>query len=340
MKKNIFIGTIIIIIFVSLNILFPPPPPITSSTAMPTSEEIDSIKNQTSLDEVPSKEIYIDMQSFNLPFSETTEAASNTEATEKFDEELYSKLANFLGDNISNVGLVYYNLTTKEYVTINENMDFDAASTYKVGLNLLYYYYADKGEIDLSALLTYYDYFYQDGTGILSGYCYPGMEISIEELLDLSIIYSDNIATAMLSDYLGGYNSVREQLYSLLSIDYVLYENLITPAVSAEILKYVYDNRELSGFNHLIETMKVTIFHERLDKYIPTNLVAHKIGSIDSYVHDIGFVFTNEPYIISIYTEGIYDSDETIAHLSKIIYNKHKRHIIRYNADKIIDDKY
>lgn len=339
MKKNIFIGTIIIIIFVTLNILFPPSAPI-SSTPIPTSEETASIKNKTFLDEVPNKEIYADTQSFNLPFSETTKASSNIEETEKLDEELYSELANFLGDNISNVGLVYYNLTTKEYVTINENMDFDAASTYKVGLNLLYYYYADNGEIDLNALLTYYDYFYQDGTGILSGYCYSGMEISIQELLDLSIIYSDNIATAMLSDYLGGYNSVREQLYSLLSIDYILYENLITPSVSAEILKYVYDNRELSGFNHLIESMKVTIFHERLDKYIPTNLVAHKIGSIDSYVHDIGFIFTNEPYIISIYTEGIYNADDTIAHLSKIIYNKHKRHIIRYNANKTMDDKY
>ena len=164
MKKNVFTGTIIIIVFVALNILFSPSSPITSSTLVTAS---DSIKNQTALDKIPSKEIYEDMQSFNLSSSETMKASLTTEATEKFDEELYSELANLLGDNINKIGLVYYNLTTKEYVTINENMDFDAASTYKVGLNLLYYYYADKGEVDLSSLLTYYDYFYQDGTVIL-----------------------------------------------------------------------------------------------------------------------------------------------------------------------------
>ena len=166
------------------------------------------------------------------------------------------------------------------------------------------------------------------------------MKISIQELLDLSIIYSDNIATAMLSDYLGSYNSVREQLYSLLNIDYVLYENLLTPAISAQILKYVYDNREISGFNHLIDTMKITTFHERLDKYIPNNLVAHKIGSIDSYVHDIGFVFTDEPYIISIYTEGVYNAEETIASMSKVIYNKHTESITQFSINKTIYDKY
>lgn len=144
----------------------------------------------------------------------------------------------------------------------------------------------------------------------------------------------------MLSDYLGSYNSVREQLYSLLNIDYVLYENLLTPAISAQILKYVYDNREISGFNHLIDTMKITTFHERLDKYIPNNLVAHKIGSIDSYVHDIGFVFTDEPYIISIYTEGVYNAEETIASMSKVIYNKHTESITQFSINKTIYDKY
>lgn len=99
-------------------------------------------------------------------------------------------------------------------------------------------------------------------------------------------------------------------------------------------------NREISGFNHLIDTMKITIFHERLDKYIPNNLVAHKIGSIDSYVHDIGFVFTDEPYIISIYTEGVYNAEETIASMSKVIYNKHTESITQFSINKTIYDKY
>ncbi|MEG2935911.1 MAG: serine hydrolase [Clostridium sp.] len=318
MRKNLFVTAIFLILFIALNILLPPHKPIVSSTDLPNTKEIITVENPVPITEP----LYEDIAAFNPSSYNFPKLNAATEATESFDEELYLELMDLLGENINNVGLVYYNFSTKKYVNINENMDFDAASTYKVGLNLLYYYYAAEGEIDLSEPLTYYDYFYEDGTGILSGYCYSGMEIPIANLLDLSIIYSDNIATAMLSYNLGGYNAVREQLYSLLNINYTLYENLLTPAISAEILKYVYFNQDIPGFSHLISTMRTTIFHDRLDRDIPHYLVAHKIGSIDSYVHDIGIVFTDDPYLISIYTVDLYNSDDIIASLSKIIYNK------------------
>lgn len=322
MKKNLFVTAIFIMLFITLNILLPPVNSIYPSITFPPTSETAPNPKQTSLNEIIPTELYEDIPAFNQSNYNDSHVNLNEEVIETIDEELYSELIAYLGENINNIGLVYYNFSTKEYVNINENMDFDAASTYKVGLNLLYYYYAAEGEIDLSAPLTYNDYFYEDGTGILSGYCYSGMEITIADLLDLSIIYSDNIATAMLSYNLGGYNAVREQLYSLLNINYTLYENLLTPAISAEILKYVYLNQDIPGFSHLISTMKSTIFHERLDRYIPHYLVAHKIGSIDSYVHDIGLVFTDTPYLISIYTVDLYNADNIIASLSKIIYNK------------------
>lgn len=341
MRKNLFTTLILIIAFVALNLFLPAKSTLESSTpTTPTKESNSSIAPRKSPGVTTE---YEDMSTYNLPPNatpETQELLNTPLQFETLDEGLYTELSTVLGDNINMVGVQYNNLSTKEYVSINENRDFDAASTYKVGLNLLYYYLAFNGSINLSDNLTYFDYFYQDGTGVLAGYCYNGMEIPIQELLDLSIIYSDNIATAMLSDYVGGYNSVREQVYTLLNIDYVLYENLLTPKVSAQILKYVYDNKDLPGFNHLVETMKNTVFHDRLDKYIPTNLVAHKIGSIDSCVHDIGIIFTDEPYIISIYTENLYNADEIIASLSKIIYNKHTQNITEFKNNHTSYNKF
>jgi len=57
-----------------------------------------------------------------------------------------------------------------------------------------------------------------------------------------------------------------DTLYDMLEIDYPTYDNIVAPSVSAKILKYVYDNKDLEGFDHLIEVMKNIVFHDRLDK--------------------------------------------------------------------------
>lgn len=337
MKKYLVTFTLIILFFISFNLL------LSLGNTFTFSAENSNINMEPAKKHyeksTSSGEAYEDFFPFTPAVSQIASSLTSAPISNAVDEELTLKLINYLGENRTNVGLVYYNLSTKAYVRINENMDFDAASTYKVGLNLLYYYLAEKGVLSLTDTIAYYDYYYQDGTGILAGYCYSGMKISIQDLLDLSIIYSDNIATAMLSEYLGGYNAVRQQLYTVLNIDYILYANMLTPAISVEILNYIYENMDLPGFHHLIETMKVTIFHERLDRYLPYNLVAHKIGSIDSYVHDIGFVFTEEPYIISIFTVNLYNADKIIADLSKIIYNKHTGNLEEFEINKILYNK-
>lgn len=39
------------------------------------------------------------------------------------------------------------------------------------------------------------------------------------------------------------------------------------------------------------------------------------------YVNDACIVYTDKPYVISIYTKGISNDNEVIAHISKMIYN-------------------
>lgn len=111
--------------------------------------------------------------------------------------------------------------------------------------------------------------------------------VTISELLDFSLIYSDNIATNMLGHYLGGHASSRQMIYDLLNITYDSSKNYITAEIEYQILSYLY---------------------------------AHKIGTYDSYVHDVGIILDNNPYILVIYTEGVENADEVIAQISKAIY--------------------
>lgn len=232
---------------------------------------------------------------------------------------LSDRITAFLGSEIDNVGLVYYDLSSDETIKINEDLEFTAASTYKVGLNLLFYYLASQGEIDLNTYISYNSSDYEEGTGILYTYSSIG-SYAIQELLDLSIVYSDNIATNMLGRYLGGHAVVRQKLYDLLDIDFSAKGNYITADLEFKILKYIYKHKSDINFSHLIDILTKTEFHDRLDKYIPQEIVAHKVGSYDSYIHDVGIILDDSPYILVIYTYDLENAEEKIAQISKAIY--------------------
>ena len=198
-------------------------------------------------------------------------------------------------------------------------MEFIAASTYKVGLNLYAYYLNSIGQLDLNEYIEYLPEDYEEGTGILQ-YEYYIDSYSIQELLDLSLIYSDNIATNMLGRYLGGHEEVRKNLYNLLKIDFNSSENIITPAIEYKILKCIYEYSYYPNFKHMLSVLTQSEYNDRLTKYIDENIVAHKIGTYDTYIHDVGIVFDNSPYIIILYTHDLEDAEEKIANISNALY--------------------
>ena len=59
------------------------------------------------------------------------------------------------------------------------------------------------------------------------------------------MIYSDNIASNMLTRYLCGRDEVKKELYSLLNINYPYSKSTITADIEYRILMYIYDNKNL-----------------------------------------------------------------------------------------------
>ena len=232
---------------------------------------------------------------------------------------LEDRLKIYLGDDIDNIGLIYYNFKNKTTININENKEFIAASTYKVGLNFYAYYLNSIGKLDLNEYIQYSPEDFEEGTGILQNeYCIGSYKI--QDLLDLSLIYSDNIATNMLGRYLGGHEEVRKNLYELLNINFSSTENIITPSIEFKILKYLYDFNYYPNFSHMLSVLTQSEYNDRLAKYLNPNIVAHKIGTYDTYIHDVGIVFDNNPYIIILYTHDIDNAEEKIANISNTIY--------------------
>lgn len=257
---------------------------------------------------------------------EENKEIENEEMEVELDNPLYNKdidimdrINNYLGDDKYSTSFIYYNLETEESLAFNEDLYMNAASIYKVGLSLVAYNMVECGEITLEDLVYYSPWQYQGGTGILQ-YDLSFGALPLGILIEYAIKYSDNIAATMVYSYIGGWNNFKWRLFEILGIDYGDYDNVTSARVEFEVLKYIYENRNNSNYDILIDYLQNTDFHDRLDKYLPQEIVAHKIGSDEGYTHDIGIVFTEEPYIIIMMTDNVYNGPDKIADVSKAMY--------------------
>jgi len=233
---------------------------------------------------------------------------------------LESQVKAYVKDYEDNIGLCYFDLTTEKSIEINTSKEFAAASTVKVPMNLVLLNLAQEGKINFDSSMEFQGSDFEGGTGILQTQNLTG-PIPLKTLSKYSIVYSDNIATQMIIRKIG-----RERMYDsfeeLLGREVPRKGNLTTTANAADFLKLLYKNPDNNPYYaYLIENMKNTSFHDRIDKYIPQEITAHKIGNYGSYVNDIAIIYTGRPYILAVYTMGLREPEEKIAQISKMIYD-------------------
>lgn len=264
----------------------------------------------------------------------TEEALNKTKTTRDYDTikqadaAIEEGIKKILGDDFIRVGFIYYDLVNGSKIEMNPNGVFSAASTFKVGMVMATYENIRQGKLKLEDTVVYKSSMFQGGTGVLQAQTNTTLKepVSIADLIDLSIKHSDNIAAAMISSkFEGGSIGVRKQVSALTGIDVDTKENKITPAVAFTLLKNLYDNKDDELNSHLIDIMKQTDFHDGIDKYVPQDITAHKIGDYDTYIHDIGIVYTDKPYIFVMYTNGVPFAVEKIAQVSKLVYENHNK---------------
>jgi len=263
----------------------------------------------------------------NVVLEDITEntTVSQTNFTYKKDhkdtlEDLKNNITNLVGDRINSFSLIYYEIVSHDAIEINPDNYYKPASTFKVPLNMYLYDEAFANEIDIDGSMTYYSGDYEEGSGVLQDDKIDMLNdpIKLKTLSEYSIVYSDNIATNMLIRYLG-YNNVLSYMEEVSGIP-ITDCNYVTPQMMLPILLKLYTNPNKNPYyDTVINYMKNTIFHDRIDALIPQNIVAHKIGDFESYANDIGIVYTGKPYIIIFYTDGF--EYETLAEISKMIYD-------------------
>ena len=237
---------------------------------------------------------------------------------------------------------------------INGNQEFPLLSVFKFHITLAVLDYIDKNNIPLDQTIKISKDFIKTNTysPLREKYGVVNLELTLQELIEYTMIYSDNNTCDILIDFVGGVDKVNNYIKSLgikncnitLNEDEMhkdfknQYLNTSTPIDIVNLLNIFYHkDLFLNKYKEfLINTMIATETGNKKIRYLlPKNVkVGDKTGSSDRLENNIkiadndsGFIIlpNGEVYFLSIFIYNSKESDEEnariIAEISKAIYD-------------------
>lgn len=217
---------------------------------------------------------------------------------------------------------VYYEfLNTGANIQINNNVRFYPASLVKIPSALVAMKKVERGEWSLNSRLVLYE---QDKDSRYGGLYKQaaGTSFSIEELLKMLLIESDNTAHRMIMRNLS--EKELDELRNAIGLDDLFDEKQEVSAKEySRLFRALYNSSYLDrpGSQQILEWLTQTKFKQSLNAGVPGNtLFAHKIGEDDvekNYL-DSGIVYLpNRPYLITVMVKK-HDQDKAEAIMKQI----------------------
>lgn len=213
-------------------------------------------------------------------------------------EQLNSYLSNY------NLSVYYEDNATDFTYKYNENEVYYGASLIKLVEAIYLIDKASNNEINLDTTTVKYLEKYKAEDSIGMDKRNIGEDVSLKDLISYAIKYSDNTAHFMLINYIG-VSKLKDYGNSLGAVNILTSGDTYGNQSASDTniyLKHAYEiikNNETYG-SFLKECMTNTYYN-----YLnlgEENNVAHKWGWHSIYFHDIGIVFEDNPYTISILT--------------------------------------
>lgn len=217
------------------------------------------------------------------------------------------------------VGFYYKNLITGEIITYQHEEAFEAASVIKIPILIEVYRKIMDGSLHENQIFQVKEDDKLPSCGALT-YMHTGLEVTLKDLCTLMIILSDNTATNMLIK-LVGMDQINETMRGLglkkTKVNRLLFDskqsalgiqNYITPGEIRILLEKMYDGSLIS--KEASKEMISILMNQRLNGKIPFYItdgtkVAHKTGEDSGITHDVGIVFTKEPFIVCFCSNNV-----------------------------------
>jgi len=220
---------------------------------------------------------------------------------------------------------------TGEEIAINADETMDTMSVIKIPLMAEVFRQIEAGKFALTDRVTLKETDKRPGTGVIRSLD-AGASLTIKDLITLMIIVSDNSATDMLFEKVGGVEPVNKlmQSYGLSSIKATAPSDVWFKALRAEpdlwkfhtegktpyglssprdmgrLLERIHKSEVVSkqASEQMLQIMRGQVYSSRLPKYVTGFRVPHKTGDFLPYIgNDVGILESaNRHIVISVFT--------------------------------------
>lgn len=213
-----------------------------------------------------------------------------------------------VGIDHSQVAFSYKNTATGELIEMNETQPMTAGSTYKLPLNMLVIDEFKKRHLSMTERYditnTYYEY---DGEHNNYVAAFDG-SMTIPEMQEYSLVYSENTPAYALADRLGGMDEVYKmyQRYGqskALEPKTFSLENKTTTNYYIQVLQHLWDNKE--KYKDILYYIGISFPGEYYKRYLPNLEIDQKPGYVNEALNADAIVYEETPYLIALYTAGL-----------------------------------
>ncbi|MFW6264044.1 MAG: serine hydrolase [Cyanobacteriota bacterium] len=233
-------------------------------------------------------------------------------------------------------GVFIVDLDTGAYVDIEGSTVFSAASMIKVPILIAFFQDVDEGKVRLDEMLTMTEDVIGGGSGNMQ-YQQPGTKFSALDTATRMIVISDNTATNMIIERLGGAESLNSRFYNWGLTSTVIRNplpdlegtNTTSPKDLADLMAMVNQGQlvSLRSRDRLLHIMRQTKTNTLLPRGLGKDAtIAHKTGDIGSLVGDVGLIDmpSGKRYLAAVMMKRPHNdpqAQELIRQISREVYN-------------------
>jgi beta-lactamase class A len=243
--------------------------------------------------------------------------------------QLRQEIANYIAANMQDVDYsVYFEyLPTGTSIGMDESNNLVGASLLKVPFAMQYYHALEEGKLRSDDIVTIQAAQLDDSYGELykKG---AGYQLTLDEVVRIMLIDSDNTALRVLADTLSarlGIDNI-DKVFNFVDLNYesdAEGSTLIGAGSYSSILKCLYFACYVSKENsqQILTLLTQSDFNNRLKRYIPQEempVIAHKIGSFGKTTQsDCGIFYEpQKPYLLCIMVNS--DDQTASQHIGKL----------------------
>ncbi|WP_051483922.1 serine hydrolase [Clostridium bornimense] len=296
----------------------------------------DSVSKSYEINNDENKNVYVNVNTNN-----SLDSKDNIIDTEEYIN-LQASIKNIVTKNFSNItsnySLAFKDLSQKSTLSINSEKTI-SASTIKIYIMIETFNQIKSGNINLDDTVILEESMKTDGSGMLSSKA-TGEKFTINELITLMMIKSDNTAANILIDKIG-MESINNCIKNLGCKDTELNRKMMdATAIEKGVENYtsvddlcltlekLYNKQCIDEYydNLMLDIMKKNENHTKIPKLLPDTLsIANKSGEYTGVENDAAIITTDKgAYVLCITTSngGSGSQIKTINNISKDIYNK------------------